>query len=86
MSQIKPFKAYRPKPELAIQVASVPYDVINASEARKLAEGNPLSFLHVCRAEIDFPEGIDEHDDRVYAEGADNLKRFIADQAKGGEP
>jgi len=77
MSQIKPFRAYRPKSDLAAQVASVPYDVINSEEARKLAEGHPNSFLHVCRPEIDLPEGIDEHDDRVYATGAENLKKFI---------
>ncbi len=53
MAQLKPFKAYRPKPELAGKVASVPYDVINTEEARQLAAGNPYSFLHVGRPEID---------------------------------
>jgi uncharacterized protein (DUF1015 family) len=79
MSLIQPFRAYRPKAELAARVASVPYDVVNTAEARQLADGNPYSFLHVCRPEIDLPEGIDEHDDRVYATGAANLKKFIAD-------
>jgi uncharacterized protein (DUF1015 family) len=79
MSEIHPFKAYRPRPELASRVASVPYDVINTAEARQLAIGNPCSFLHICRPEIDLPEGVDEHDDRVYATGAANLKRFIAE-------
>jgi len=79
MSLIQPFRAYRPKAELAARVASVPYDVINTAEARQLAVGNPYSFLHVCRPEIDLPEGIDEHEDRVYATGAANLKKFIAD-------
>ncbi|MDR3763460.1 MAG: DUF1015 family protein [Acidobacteriota bacterium] len=78
MSNIRPFKAYRPKPELASRVASVPYDVINTREARALAEGNPYSFLHVCRPEIDLPEGVDEHDSQVYATGAANLKKFVA--------
>ena len=78
MSLIEPFRAYRPKPELAARVASVPYDVINTAEARQLADGNPFSFLHVCRPEIDLPEGVDEHEDRVYATGAANLKKFIA--------
>jgi uncharacterized protein (DUF1015 family) len=77
MSQIKPFRAYRPKSEQAAQVASVPYDVINSEEARKLAEGHPRSFLHVCRPEIDFAPGIDEHATEVYAKGAENLKKFI---------
>ena len=78
MSLIQPFRAYRPKPELASRVASVPYDVVNTAEARQLADGNPYSFLHVCRPEIDLPEGIDEHEDRVYATGAENLKKYIA--------
>ena len=78
MSLIQPFRAYRPKAELAARVASVPYDVVNTAEARQLADGNPYSFLHVCRPEIDLPEGIDEHEDRVYATGAENLKKFIA--------
>jgi uncharacterized protein (DUF1015 family) len=79
MSLIQQFRAYRPKAEFAARVASVPYDVVSTAEARQLAEGNPYSFLHVCRPEIDLPEGIDEHDDRVYAAGAANLKKFIAD-------
>ena len=79
MSQIKPFRAFRPKAELAGQVASVPYDVINTKEARQLAAGNAHSFLHVGRPEIDLPEGMDEHDDKVYAQGASNLKKFIAE-------
>jgi uncharacterized protein (DUF1015 family) len=79
MSLIQPFRAYRPKAELAARVASVPYDVVNTAEARQLADGNPYSFLHVCRPEIDLPEGIDEHEDRVYTMGAANLKKFIAE-------
>ena len=79
MSQIQPFRAYRPNAELAARVASVPYDVVNTAEARQLAGGNPYSFLHVCRPEIDLPAGVHEHDDRVYATGAANLKKFIAD-------
>jgi uncharacterized protein (DUF1015 family) len=79
MSLIQPFKAYRPKADIAARLASVPYDVVNTAEARQLANGNPYSFLHVCRPEIDLPEGVDEHEDRVYAMGAANLKKFIAD-------
>lgn len=85
MSLIQPFRAYRPKAELAARVASVPYDVVNTAEARQLADGNPYSFLHVCRPEIDLPEGIDEHEDRVYATGSANLKKFIADGILGRE-
>jgi uncharacterized protein (DUF1015 family) len=77
MSQLKPFKAYRPKPELAAQVASVPYDVINTDEARQLAAGNPHSFLHVGRPEIDLPVDFDIHADEVYATGVKNLHKLI---------
>ncbi len=86
MSLIQPFRAYRPKADLAARVASVPYDVVNTAEARQLAEGNPYSFLHVCRPEIDLPEGIDEHEDRVYATGAANLKKFIDEGILAREP
>ena len=78
MSQLKPFRAYRPRPELAAQVAAVPYDVVNTQEAFDLAEGNPHSFLHVGRPEIDLPAGIDVHADEVYAKGVANLRGLIA--------
>lgn len=55
MPRIKAFQALRPVPELAVKVASVPYDVVNRDEAAELAAGNPLSFLHVVRPDIDFP-------------------------------
>jgi uncharacterized protein (DUF1015 family) len=67
MAIIRPFRALRPMPENAALVAAVPYDVVNTDEARALAEGNPLSFLHVSRAEIDLPRGTDVHADEVYA-------------------
>ena len=57
MSELHPFRALRPDPAAAPSVASVPYDVVNADEARALAAGNPLSFLHVTRSEIDLPTG-----------------------------
>jgi uncharacterized protein (DUF1015 family) len=79
MSQIKPFRAFRPKTELAADVASVPYDVVNSAEARLLAKGNPRSFLHVGRPEINLAEGVDEHSDEVYAAGVGALKAFISD-------
>jgi uncharacterized protein (DUF1015 family) len=78
MSQLKPFRAYRPRPELAAQVASVPYDVVNTQEAAELAKGNPFSFLHVGRPEIDLPAGTDVHSDAVYAKGVSNLRALIA--------
>jgi uncharacterized protein (DUF1015 family) len=66
MSRIYPFQALRPTPEAAARVAAVPYDVVNTDEARALAAGNPISFLHVSRPEIDLPSGIDPHGDAVY--------------------
>ena len=58
MSSVKPFRAYRPRPDLARQVASFPYDVISSDEARALAAGNPYSFLHVGKPEIDLDPAI----------------------------
>jgi uncharacterized protein (DUF1015 family) len=81
MATVLPFRALRPAPRYAEEVASVPYDVINAEEARQLAEGRGHSFLHVIRPEIDLPRGIDEHADEVYAMGAANLARFAASKA-----
>ena len=54
---IRPFAAVRPVQEFAAQVAAVPYDVVDTAEARALASGNPKSFLHVSRPEIDMPDG-----------------------------
>ena len=78
--QIKSFAALRPVPEKAAAVASVPYDVVDTVEARALADGNPDSFLHVSRPEIDLPDSVDIHDDAVYAQGAAALRDF---QARG---
>lgn len=80
MAILHPFKALRPVPSKAQEVACVPYDVINTKEARDLAEGKPGSFLHVIRPEIDLPVGIDEHADEVYEKGASNLRAFAAGQ------
>src|SRR5215216_2624025 len=74
MTLIAPFTALRPTPEAAAQVAAVPYDVINAEEAQALAAGNPLSFLHVSRAEIDLPAESNPYADAVYAKAAANLE------------
>lgn len=74
MALLHPFNALRPQPERAKQVASVPYDVVNTEEARILATGNPLSFLHVSRPEIDLPEGTDIHSDAVYRQAAENFQ------------
>jgi uncharacterized protein (DUF1015 family) len=79
MLRIRPFTAILPKPNKAAQVASVPYDVIDTEEARKLADGNPYSFLHVVRSEIDLPEGADPYDAAVYEKSKENLQKFIDD-------
>ena len=76
MATVRPFRALRPLPDFAKEVASVPYDVIDSAEARELADGKPNSFLHVIRPEVDLPDGTDEHADEVYAKGAENLTRF----------
>ena len=77
MAIIQPFKALRPQPQLAKQVASRPYDVLNSSEAKKEAAGNPASFLHVTKSEIDLAESVDIHDAQVYEQAKENLTAFI---------
>ncbi len=79
MAIIKPFEAVRPQNKLAVQVSSLPYDVMNTAEAREMAAGNPNSFLHVSRAEIDFAEGVDEHSQAVYDKARDNFYKMIED-------
>ncbi|MDY0109008.1 MAG: DUF1015 domain-containing protein [Candidatus Krumholzibacteria bacterium] len=79
MSDIRPFRGLRPPVDLVARVASPPYDVINSAEARVMAVGNPYSFLHVNKAEIDLPENVDIHSDEVYEKSAQNLRRFVAD-------
>jgi uncharacterized protein (DUF1015 family) len=76
---IRPFRALRPQAGQAQMVASVPYDVVNTDEARALAVGNPLSFLHVSRPEIDLPPGTDIHSDAVYRKAVENFEKLIAD-------
>lgn len=77
MAIFRPFKALRPPKNIADKVAAKPYDVINTQEARKEAEGNPYSLLHITRAEIDLPVGTDEHDPRVYEKAKENFQKFI---------
>ncbi|HEV8238047.1 MAG TPA: DUF1015 family protein [Thermoanaerobaculia bacterium] len=89
MATVRPFRAVRPATaELAARVASVPYDVVDTAEAKQLAAGNPISFLHVIRPEIDLPEGTDPHDDEVYAQGATAYKHLLCDGvlARDDEP
>jgi uncharacterized protein (DUF1015 family) len=77
MSVIRPFKGLRPTQRYAEKVASHPYDVINSDEAREIAKGNPHSFLHVNKPEIDFPPGTDLYSEEVYKQGAINLNKLI---------
>ena len=76
MALVRPFRALRPTPEAAAAVAAVPYDVVSTAEARAHAAGNPLSFLHVSRAEIDLPPATDPYDGLVYDTAASNLERL----------
>ncbi len=76
--RLSPFRALRPPAQLAAAVAAVPYDVVNREEAAALAAGNPLSFLHVSRPDIDLPATLDPHDDEIYAQGRRALEQFIA--------
>ena len=77
--QFNALRPLRPPKDIAAKVASVPYDVVNRDEAAELAKGNPVSFLHVCRPDIDLPASVDPHDDRVYTKGRANLERFEAE-------
>jgi len=79
MATLRPFKAYRPGPENAAEVASKPYDVLNSDEAREEATGHPLSFLHIGKPEIDLDPDIDPYDARVYSKGRDNLMKLVND-------
>jgi len=77
MATLHPFRAVRPLPQHVEEIASVPYDVVDSEEARELVKGNPRSFLHVARPEIDLPRGTDEHEEVVYEQGAVNLRQFV---------
>lgn len=80
MAVIKPFRGIRPPKSMVEEVASRPYDVLNSAEARKEAEGNEKSLYHIIKPEIDFPEGTDEHDPKVYDKAVENFRMF---QEKG---
>jgi uncharacterized protein (DUF1015 family) len=75
---LRPFPGLRPTPRTAAQVAAPPYDVLSSAEAREMAAGKPLSFLHVSKPEIDLPDGTDVHSPAVYAKGAENLRAMVA--------
>lgn len=77
MANIKPFKALRPQPSIAKQLASLPYDVLSSAEARKEAQGNPYTFLHITKSEIDLSDKIDTHSPEVYEQARHSLNNFI---------
>ncbi len=81
MATVTPFKAWRPKPEFAEEVACVPYDVINSEEAKTLAADKPNSYLHVIRPEIDLPPEVSIYDEKAYEKGRDNLTSLLNSDA-----
>ncbi|HEX7503439.1 MAG TPA: DUF1015 family protein [Acidobacteriota bacterium] len=81
MARIEPFPGLRPRRDLAEKIAAPPYDVLSSEEARELAKGNPYSFLHVGKPEIDLPVGTDIYADEVYAKGKENFTRMINENA-----
>ena len=76
MSTVKPFCGLRPAKDIAQKLSCLPYDVMNAKEAAQMAEGNPQSFLHITRAEIDLPADVDPHSKAVYDKSVENFKKF----------
>ena len=81
MATIRPFPALRPQPPLAAQICELPYDVMSSEEARQMAAGHPLSFLHVSKPEIDLPPGTNLYAPEVYAKGRENFQKLIAQGA-----
>ncbi len=79
MAKIHAFKGFRPGKDKVNEVASRPYDVLNSEEAREEVKGNPWSFLHVVKPEVDLPEGTDLHSDLVYNKGRENLQKLISE-------
>jgi uncharacterized protein (DUF1015 family) len=80
MAIIKSFKGYRPKKENVDKVASRPYDVLNSEEAKLEVKGNPYSFLHVVKPEVDLPDDVDLHSDVVYHKAKENLKKLFQEE------
>ena len=86
MSVVRPFRALRPEPSLASTIASVPYDVVNTEEARALASGNDLSFLHVSRAEIDLPPDTNPYDEAVYRTARERFAKIRVHLVEEAQP
>lgn len=77
MVQVRPFPGIRPAADLAAQVACLPYDVVNSTEAQALAADNPYSFFHIDKAEIDLPHDLSPYDPKVYQKAAENFQDFL---------
>ena len=86
MAIVKPFPALRPAKDLAAKICELPYDVVSAAEARQIAAGNPLSFFHVSKPEIDFPPDADPHQPAVYSRGRNNFWHLMAIEALHLDP
>lgn len=80
MVQIQPFKAIRPRPDLADKIASLPYDVVNRKEASDLTKNNLYSYLHIDRSEVDLPEIENVYADAIYEKASENLQAFLANE------
>jgi len=78
MSIFVPFRALRPLQHYVREVAALPYDVLEWEEARKIGEGNPRSFLHIEKPEIDFPRDTEGNDPRIHATAKNNLERLVS--------
>jgi len=76
MAVVRPFRGVRPAKEYADKVISLPYDVMNREEAAQMAEGNPYSFLHICRSEIDLPEEENPYSQAGYIKDKSNIEDF----------
>ncbi len=79
MAILKAFRGFRPREEFASRIASHPYDVLSSEEAREEVKGNPYSFLHVIKPEVDLPQGTDPYDEQVYLKGKSNLEHMISE-------
>jgi uncharacterized protein (DUF1015 family) len=86
MAIVRPFAALRPPGSLAAKICELPYDVVSTEEARLIAAGNPLSFFHVSKPEIDFPPDADPHQAAVYSRGRNNFWHLMAIEALHPDP
>ncbi|HVI39571.1 MAG TPA: DUF1015 domain-containing protein, partial [Anaerovoracaceae bacterium] len=80
MAIVRPFRAVRPAKDYAEKVISLPYDVMNREEASRMAEGNPYSFLHICRSEIDLPHVGNPYTEPVYVKAKKNIEDFLTNE------